>query len=328
MTPDSDEGEREPGERERRPETDRADGRATGTGTADQNAVDRDAAERTVGDRDAEHRCAGDPDAGDPPADDDGAADRPADRPPCVHVRKLDVLDTLRWSWGVARHRRELFGVALAAGLPAVAAVAGVTRPSPTADLEIADWVLPAYLAQLLCAAVAAGVFSLTAADAVASETLTAEARPLRARVVAAVRRLPALVGTGIAVALLLGLAGLPAYGAIESGRYSLGLLALLVPVYVLDRLLLAFQACVVDRTGPLASVRAGWRATGENAGKVFAVAVAYLLVVLGSDYVSAAFGGPYDVAPAVVGAVAGAVLFPVFGLALAHLYLESSRNW
>lgn len=254
--------------------------------------------------------------------------DRPGRRSPRVHVRKLDALDTLRWSWGVARHRRELFGVALAAGLPAVVAVAGVTRSSPTADLEIADWVLPAYLAQFLCLAVAAGVVSLTAADAVAGETLTAEARPLGARVVAATKRLPALAGTAVAVGVVVALGGLPSYAATESGRYLPGLALLVVPAYLLDRLLLAFQACVVDRAGPLASVRAGWRATRGTARKVFLVAVVYLLAVLASDYAAAAFGGPYDVAPALVGAAVGAVLFPVFGLALAHLYLESSRNW
>ena len=261
-------------------------------------------------------------------ADDRATSDDAAEQSPRVHVRKLDVPDTLRWSWAVARDRRELFGVALAAGLPAVVAAAGITRSSPTADLHVADWVLPAYLAQFLAVAVAAGVCSLTAADAVASESVTAEARPLRARVVAAGKRLPALAGTALAVAVLLALSGLPSYAAMETERYLLGLLLILGPVYVLDRLLLAFQACVVDRAGPIASVRAGWRATGENALKVFVVAVAYLLVVLASDYASALFGGPYDVAPALVGAAVGALLFPVFGLALAHLYLESSRNW
>lgn len=309
------------------------DGGATGRSSADDgdacgSAVDDGDGAADTRDPATADRPVDDGDVDDHPVDDSDAAGRPARRSTRVHVRRLDALDTLRWSWGVARHRRELFGVALAAGLPAVVAVAGVTRSSPTADLEVADWVLPAYLAQLLGLAVAAGVVSLTAADAVAGETLTAEARPLGARVLAAAKRLPALAATAVAVGALVALGWLPSYAAMEGGRYLLGLGLLVVPAYLLDRLLLAFQACVVDRAGPVASVRAGWRATRENARKVFLVAVAYLLVVLVSDYVAAAFGGPYDVAPALVGAAVGAVLFPVFGLALAHLYLESSRNW
>lgn len=255
-------------------------------------------------------------------------ADR-ADSDGRVHVRRLDVLDTLRWSWGVVRDRRELLGVALAANLPAVVAVTGVTQPSPSATPEFADWVLPAYLVQLLAAAVAGGVFSLTAANAVAAVSVTAtdHARTLESRVVTALKRVPALLGTTVVIAILLALSALPAYAAMEVERYVVGLLLVLPAVYVFDRLLLAYQACVVDGCGPLGSVRAGWRATARNARKVFAVVAVYGLVVLVSNYVSGLVGGPYDVAAALTSAAIGAVLFPVFGLALGHLYLESSHN-
>jgi len=254
--------------------------------------------------------------AGEPTADERSSAR--------VHVRRLDVADTLRWSWVTLRARPELVALALAANLPAVAAALGITRPSPSADLDVAVWTLPASLVQLLALAVVAGVVYLSAADAVADRS-----RALSDRVRSSLRRVPALVATGVAFALAVGAGLAPAYLVEGSTLPELvGVaLAALFAAYAFYRLLLAFPACVIDATGPVASVRSGWAAATGTVGKVFAVGAVYAVAGVASAVASGLFGGEYDAAPAVALATAGAVLFPFFGLALAHLYLEGSRN-
>jgi len=289
-----------------------------------------------------------------------------------VHVRRLDAVDTLRWSWEVLGDRRELLVVALAVTLPSVVAALGISRSSPSAEPEFAAWVPWLYLAQLLATLVVWGAVYLIAADAVANRS-----RPIRRHLVAATKRLPALVATGIATGLLVGLCLLPilAVAAVTrdggggldggssvgpgSGDFAFGssvdldifpsvafgvspavglFLALvfgLSAVYVFQRLLLAYPACVIDRKGPFASARAGWQAATGTVGKVFAVSAAYVIVVgvgqilatAASNAVFARVGGWYDVTAALVGATFGTVLLPLFALALAHLYLEGSRN-
>lgn len=241
-----------------------------------------------------------------------------------VHVRRLDVADTLRWSWVTLRARPELVALALAANLPAVAAALGVTRPSPSADLDVAVWTVPAYLVQLLALVVVAGVVYLSAADAVADRS-----RALSDRVGSSVRRAPALVATGVAFALVVGAGLLPARfvdGSTLPELAGAGVAALFA-VYAFYRLLLSFPACVIDATGPVASVRSGWAAATGTVGKVFAVGAVYAVAGVASAVASGLFGGEYDAVPAAVSATIGGVLFPFFGLALAHLYLEGSRN-
>jgi uncharacterized membrane protein len=257
------------------------------------------------------------------------------------------MLDTLRWSWEVLGDRRELLAIALGVNLMSVVAALGITRPYPAADPEFADWVMWLYLAQFLVTLVVWGAVYLTAADAVANRS-----RSVGRHLVTATKRLPALVATAIVMAILVGLSLLPAVavdemtagpgGGLEVGPslspvvgLFLTLVLGLVAVYVFFRLLLAYPACVVDHKGPVASARASWRAATRNVRKVVAVSVVYVVVVavvhvLASVASNVAFdqlGGWYDVTSTLVTAAFNAVLLPVFALALAHLYLEGSRN-
>ena len=245
-----------------------------------------------------------------------------------VHVRRLDVIDTLRWSWEVLGSRRELVVVTFAVNFLSVVATVGVSRPSPTADPEFADWVLWLYLVQLLGILVAGGAFYLTAADEVANRS-----RPFTRHLVAAIKRLPALVLTTVVIGVLVALCVLPAVVVVGvewssvTTKVLFTLLPTLLAIYVFQRLLLAYPACVIDRTGPVASVRASWRAATGIVWKVFAVGVVYVATALASNVVSGLFGSQYDVASTLVSAAFGGVILPFFGLALAHLYLEGSRN-
>ncbi|WP_135830364.1 hypothetical protein [Halorussus halobius] len=241
-----------------------------------------------------------------------------------VHVRRLDVADTLRWSWVTLRDRPELVALGVAANLPSIAAALGITRPSPSADLDVAVWTWPAYLVQLLAVAVVAGVVYLSAADAVAGRS-----RRLADRLGSAVRRLPALAATGVAFVVAVGAGLSPAYLVEGSSLAALavGALAALFAVYAFYRLLLSFPACVVDAAGPVASVRSGWAAATGIVRKVFAVGVVYAVAGVASTAASGLFGGEYDVASTLVSSITGGFVFPFFGLALAHLYLEGSRN-
>lgn len=249
-----------------------------------------------------------------------------------VHVRRLDVLDTLRWSWEVLGDRRELVGLALAVNLLSVVATLGVTRPSPTGDPEFASWVLWLYLGQFLATLVVWGVVYLTAADAVAHRS-----RSLARHLVAATKLLPLLAVTALTWVVLVALSLVPAAVVTVAMRdatgvaFGVGLLAVsglaLFGVYVFHRLLLAYPACVIDRKAPGASARAGWTAGTGIVRKVFAVGVVYVLATVASNVVSSQFGGQYDVPSTLVSATFGALFLPLFGLAQAHLYLEGSRN-
>jgi hypothetical protein len=248
----------------------------------------------------------------------------PAERSQRVHVRRLTVVDTLRWSWAVLGQRPALVGLGLMATLPSVPTTAGIT-PTPTDEPpEIAGWVWSLYLVQLLATGVVSGVVYLTAADAV-----TNRSRPLSAHVRSAVGRLPWLLATGVVMGILVVLSLLPSMVGFALGwPYSLvGLPVVLLGIYVFYRLLLALPACVVDDQGPFASSRDGWAAATGIVRKVFAVGVVYVLAVAASNVVASGFGSQYDVAPTLVSATIGAVVLPFFGLALAHLYLEGSRN-
>jgi hypothetical protein len=245
-----------------------------------------------------------------------------------VHVRRLDVLDTLRWSWEVLNDRRELFGLALVVNLLSVVATLGVSQSSPSADPEFADWVLWVYLAQYLAALVVGGVIYLTTADAVANHS-----RPLTDRLVAATKRLPALLGAAVVMTILVSLSLIPTLVVLlmDWANVNLGILLTLalslVSVYVFTRLLLAYPACVIDGEGPIAGMRAGWLAATGIVRKVFAVGVVYVLTVVASNVVSGLFGTQFDVEYTLVSAAIGTVVLPILGLALAHLYLEGSRN-
>ncbi|WP_162224653.1 hypothetical protein [Halorussus amylolyticus] len=250
-----------------------------------------------------------------------------------VHVRRLDVADTFRWAWGVLADHRELVALTFVVQLLAVVGATGVTQPSSSAveapeisavgepseaadaadaveappSPEVADWVWPVSVAYLLGLGVVWGVCYLTAANAVAERK-----QSFRGRVAVAAKRLPALAG----VTLLL------------SALVSVGLVALVIPgVYLLFRLALAYPACVVDRRGPVASVRGGWHAARGNVWKILGATLVYGVLVGTLGAVSGAFGEAYSLPNAGVRAVVSSVLVPLFGLAVGHLYLEGSRN-
>jgi len=247
----------------------------------------------------------------DAPADRDAPTD-PDDSPPRgvptdrVHVRRLDVVDTLRWSKEVLTDSLELVGLAFAVSLLSVVALAGVSLTAPAEPPRVADWVWPVYLALFVGFALAWSVVYATA-DAAVEE----RAPSLADRLKQSVARLPALVVTGILAWLLT----------------AVGLFLLVLPgVYLFCRLVLAYPACVIDRKGPLGSLRAGWRASRGNVTKVFGVSFGYVALSAASNYAASAFG-PLSLAGEFVSAGLTAGLLPLFGLAFGHLYLESSRN-
>jgi hypothetical protein len=223
-----------------------------------------------------------------------------------VHVRKLDVVDTLRWSWEVLTGRLELVGLTFAVGLLPVVALLGISRPAPSEPPRIDDWVWPAYLLFFFGATLVWGVVYSTANRAVEERSA-----PLSERLVGAATRLPALLVTA-------GLTWLVS---------AIGLLLFVLPgIYLFHRFLLSYPACVIDDKGPLASLRAGWRASRGSVLKVFAVSVVYFVLVGGSNAAAGAFG-EYTLASGFVSAGLSGVVIPLFGLAFGHLYLESSRN-
>ncbi|WP_158057214.1 hypothetical protein [Halorussus halophilus] len=221
-----------------------------------------------------------------------------------VHVRQLGVGDTLRWSWDVVRNHRELVGLAFVVGLLSIVPLFGVTPAStPSDDPSVAPWVGPFYLAYALTVGVLFGSFFLTADDAVSERP-----RPLKARLSAALRRIPALV-----------LAGLVAVGL-----SIVGLVVLVLPgIYLFHRFLPTFPAIVIDGKGPFAGLSAGWNASGGNVTKLFFVTVGYVgaCLVLVLVWYSLGLVGP------LLSAGLAAGLLPLFGLALGHLYLEQDRN-
>lgn len=241
----------------------------------------------------------------DTPADRDGPPTRgiPTDR---VHVRRLDVVDTVRWSKEVLSDSLELVGLAFAVSLLSVVALAGVS-PTATSRLpRVADWVWPVYLALPFGFALVWAVVYATA-DAAVEE----RAPSLADRLGHSVSRLPALLVTTV----------------LSWALTAVGLFLLVLPgVYLFCRLVLAYPACVIDGTGPLGSLRAGWRASRGNVTKVFGVSFGYVALSAASNYAASAFG-PFSLAGEFVSAGLTAGLLPLFGLAFGHLYLESSRN-
>lgn len=239
------------------------------------------------------------------PSDRDSRTDRgvPTDR---VHVRKLDVVDTIRWSWEVLTDRLELVGLTFAVGLLSVVALLGISRPVPSEPARIDDWVWPVYLAFFLAVALVWSVVYLTANYAVEERPAT-----LSDRLVSAATRLPALLVTAVSMWFV----------------SAIGLLLFVFPgIYLFHRLVLSYPACVIDGKGPLGSLRAGWRASRGSVLKVFAVSVVYFGLVAGSNIVTSALG-EYTIAGGFVSAGLSAAVIPLFGLAFGHLYLESSRN-
>jgi hypothetical protein len=223
-----------------------------------------------------------------------------------VHVRKLDVVDTIRWSWAVLTDRLELVGLTFAVGLLSVVALLGISRPVASEPPEIDGWVWPMYLAFFLAVALVWGVVYLTANRAVEERPA-----PLGDRLVSAATRLPALLVTAALMWLV----------------SAIGLVLLVFPgIYLFHRLVLAYPACVIDRKGPLGSLKAGWRASRGSVLKVFVVSVVYFALVAGSNAAAGAFG-QYTLAGGVVSAGLSAAAIPLFGLAFGHLYLESNRN-
>lgn len=223
-----------------------------------------------------------------------------------VHVRTLGVADTLRWSWEALRDRPELVGVAAVVNLLPVVGSLGVSSVGAGEPPAVAGWVWPLYLLYLLGTAVVWAVAYASAEDAVANRE-----RPLTDRLVAAARRVPALAVVALPVWTLT----------------ALGLALLVLPgIYLFHRLVLSFPACVVDGKGPVAGLRAGWRAGGGNVRKLLGVTVVYLALVGGAN-VAAGLLGEFALVGALLSAGVSAVLLPLFGVALGHLYLEGSRN-
>jgi len=229
------------------------------------------------------------------------------DRTERVHVRRLDVVDTLRWSWYALVDHVELAAIAFAVQLLGIGATLGVRYESATEPPTVADWAWAAYLAYAAGLAIAWGVAYLTAADAVAERS-----RPLGDRLLAAAKRLPAILG----VSLLLW------------PVVSIGFALFVLPgLYLVHRLVLAYPACVIDRRGPLASLRSSWALAGGSVWKILGVSVVYVAVASASGVVSGAVGAVSGPAAAAVSAGVSSVVLPLFGLALGHLYLEASRN-
>jgi hypothetical protein len=232
-----------------------------------------------------------------------GTDNRETDR---VHVRKLDVVDTLRWSWEVLTDRLELVGLTFAVGLLSTVALLGISRPVSSEPPRIADWVWPVYLAFSLGVTLVWGVVYATANHAVEERSAA-----LDDRLSSAGTRLPAL----FVIAVLMWLVS------------AIGLLFFILPgIYLFHRLVLSYPACVIDGKGPLGSLKAGWHASRGNVLKVFAVSVVYFSLVGASNAVVGALGD-YTLAGGFVSAGLSAGVIPLFGLAFGHLYLESSRN-
>lgn len=223
-----------------------------------------------------------------------------------VHVRTLGVVDTLRWAWVVLTDRVELVGVTFAVGLLSVVTSFGVSRPSPFGTPEFAGWVWPTYLVYFLAVIVVWALVYATAGDAIAEQS-----PPLVDRLGSAVAALPALLLTAFVMWVV----------------SLIGLVFLVVPgVYVFHRLLLSYPAVVIDRKGPFEAIETSWTVSGGSVLKILAVDVCYVLLVSASNVVAGIFG-QYSVIGGLVGAIGTAVLVPLFGLALGHLYLELSRN-
>lgn len=223
-----------------------------------------------------------------------------------VHVRTLGVSDTLRWSWDVLTDRLELVGLTLVVTLFSAVLMLGISQPDPRAPPELASWVWPGYLVFGLALAVVWAVVYLTASDGVESQS-----QPLGDRIKAGVVRIPALIVAAILTFVV----------------SAIGLVFLVVPgIYLFHRLLLAFPAIVIDGKGPIGALKASWSAAGGNVLKIFSVMLVYYVLVSLSSFASGLFG-QYTLASGVVSAAISAVLIPLFGLALGHLYLETSRN-
>lgn len=238
--------------------------------------------------------------------DDAGREGIPTDR---VHVRRLDVVDTLRWSRGVLADSLELVGLAFAVGLLSVVTLMGVspTATPPTEPPRIDGWVWPVYLVFFVGIAFVWGAVYATA-DAAVEERDPSLADRLRQ----AASRLPALFVTGVLTWVV----------------SALGFILFVLPgVYLFHRLVLAYPACIIDGTGPVGSLRAGWRASKGNTATVFGVSVGYFGLAVGSNVAASALG-QYTFLGRLVSAGLTAGVLPLFGLAFGHLYLERSRNW
>ena len=240
-----------------------------------------------------------------------------------IHVRRLDVVDTLRWSWYALTDHRELVALTFAVQLISVASTFGISQEPQTDLPEVADWVWGAYLAYFLASAVAWGAFYLTAEDAVAERS-----RSLRDRLVAATIRLPALLGVAFLMWSPVAIGVVSSWLVPAESVLLLILIVLVIPgLYLFFRLVLAYPACVVDGEGPLASLKTSWRIAGGSVWKILGVSLAYVALTFGFGFVSSFFGGSYDLPSNVVSAAFASLFVPLFGLALGHLYLEGSRN-
>ena len=189
-----------------------------------------------------------------------------------VHVRTLGVGDTLRWSWEALTDRLELVGFALLVALLSVVINFGISPMTASETPEFDAWVWPLFIIYALAIPVVWGVAYTSAEDAVANRK-----RPIRDHIVAAAKRVPALVAVAIPMWILT----------------ALGLLLLFLPgVYLFQRLVLAYPACVIDGTGPLDSLKAGWRASSGNVFKLLGVSLVYVAALAVSNY-AAGVAGP-----------------------------------
>lgn len=223
-----------------------------------------------------------------------------------VHVRTLGVSDTLRWSWDVLTDRIELVGLTLVVTLFSAVLMLGISRPAPGAPPEFASWVWPAYVVLGLGMAVVWAVVYQTASDGVENRS-----QPLGDQIKAGVGHIPALVVTAILTFVI----------------SVIGLVFLVIPgIYLFHRLLLAYPAVVIDGKGPVGAIKASWSAAGGNVLKIFSVMLVYYVLIAVSNFVAGLFG-QYTLGGGVVSAIPAAVLIPLFGLAIGHLYLETSRN-
>lgn len=252
-------------------------------------------------------------------------------------VRRRSILETLLWSVQLVRTYPSVVLFALAFVslrrlleldvLPIAAPVVGLLEATATVVLF---FLVRAYVAVIV------------------TTELSNVRMPVRNRVRHSLERLPALVGVIVAtvavlvfvwmlsvvptMALFAGLAVAPVDPAAGWPIPIAGVLAMavtsLATLFVIFKLWLAMEACIVGGYGPLASLRISWRITGNYRGKLLAVVLAVaasvgLLYVAGSVPVFDDASSPLGVAVgwtfATLADLTSVVWFGVY----AHLYVQ-----
>lgn len=265
-----------------------------------------------------------------------------ADGCSCLACRRLDATALRRTLLDAARWSVELCGAY--PSVPAIAALLVVGRRL----LETVA-IVPGPLAEFLEGLSAVALFVLLRAyvGIVATEALTGRTASVGERARHVFRRVPALLGLGVAFVGLFLVASsvttIPLFVAlflvpgnpIGPGTFPLFVaaftLATVVPILLLlFKVWLAVEACVVGRYGTVDSLRVSWRLT-SNVRWRLAVTVLPLLAALGLVYWIGRVPGS-DLVPGATSPVVGAVTRSVGELTsvvwygvYAHLYVQGA---